>query len=100
MSVLEEMLKIRQGFAQADRKDAMEAVMNLLYYHIAPRVAPGDSFMLFVDEGTVGTFCKNSNLDRRAVDWLFDAMREEGLLASTREPITLTPLGVEKLCLV
>ena len=98
MSVLEEMLKIKQSLAQGDRAEAMEAVTKLLYYKIAPRVAPGDSFTLFLDDSVVGDFCKNNNLDRRAMDWLLNAMRNEGLIASTKEPITLTPLGVEKLC--
>jgi hypothetical protein len=98
MSVLGKLLDIKRGLVEQDRKEAMEVLTRLLYYKVAPRVAPGDSFVVFKAEEEVVEFCKSNRADYRALLWLIDAMRLEGLLASSPTPITLTPLGVEKLC--
>jgi hypothetical protein len=76
----------------------MSVLTETIYYKVAPRVAPGDEFTLFRDEKQVTDFCKNNNLDMRAVSGLFEAMREEGLLTASGTPVVLTPLCVEKLC--
>jgi hypothetical protein len=99
MPVLEKILEIKRNLAEHDRKEAMEVLTKLLYYKVAPRVAPGDSFAVFKAEIEVAEFRKNNSIDYRALTWLVEAMRAEGLIAPSLMPVTLTPLGVEKLCL-
>lgn len=97
MSVLEKLMKIRQNFIDRDRQQAMEILTEMLHYKVAPRVTAGDSFPLFKDESAVAAFCQNNSLDCRALSWLLASMREERLLAPGTTPVTLTPLGVEKI---
>ena len=99
MSVADEMLKIRRELVEEDRHDAMEAIVRLLHYKVAPRVASGDTFTLFADNEAAAKFCEEFHIDRRAFDWLLNAMREEGLLTPGKAQVVLTPLGVEKFCL-
>jgi hypothetical protein len=99
MSVLERILEIERDLAEHDRTEAMEVFARLLYYKVAPRVTSGDSFAVFKAEGEVAEFCKNNKIDHRALMWLIEAMRTEGLITPSLMPVTLTPLGVEKLCL-
>jgi hypothetical protein len=98
MTVLETMLNIRRGLIERDKEQALSALTETIYYKVAPRVAPGDEFMLFKDEKQIVDFCKNNSLDFRAVSSIFDEMREERLLAPSGVPVVLTPLCVEKLC--
>jgi hypothetical protein len=98
MSVLEKMLKIRQTLIEQDRDQVMAFFTELLHYKIASRVTDGDEFAVFRDESQLMEFCKNNNLDQRALSWLLDAMRAERLIAPVKMPVILTPLGVEKFC--
>ncbi|MBQ7263579.1 MAG: hypothetical protein IJR14_07640 [Synergistaceae bacterium] len=98
MSVLDEMLDIRERLVNEDRHKAMEALVRLLHYRIAPLVVSGDTFTLFPNEEAAAKFSAENGLDRRAVDWLFEAMRDENLLTLGKASVTLMPLGVEKLC--
>jgi len=98
MGILNELLSVRADFIEEDRHDAVKKIARRLYYEVAPRVASGDSFALFNTENDVANFCKNNNLDIRAVKWLIEAMRAEGLISAEKMPVILTPLAVEKLC--
>jgi hypothetical protein len=98
MNVLEKMQKIRQSLIERDHEHAMSILTEMLHYKVAPRVTGGDEFTLFRDENQITDFCKNNDIDQRALSWLFDAMRTEGLLASSKIPVILTPLCVEKFC--
>jgi hypothetical protein len=98
MPVTEQILEIKNSLVDQDRKKAMEVLTRFLYYKIAPRISAGDSFAVFEGEGEIIEFCKNNNIDRRALAWLIEAMRAEELVTSSPMPIMLTPFGVEKLC--
>ena len=99
MSILQRMLDIRENFILTDRDDVMQKLTQRLYYEVAPRVKAGDSFMLFGNENDKANFCKNNNLDIRALNWVISEMRNEGLIASSEIPVFLSPLGVEKFCI-
>lgn len=99
MSVMGEMLCMRQDLINENRAAAMDALVRSLHYRIAHCDEKDDLAVIFADKESAEAFCKNNLLDRRAFDWLLDGMREEGLLTPDKEKITLTLLGVEKLCL-
>jgi hypothetical protein len=99
MPVTEQILEIKNSLVDHDRKKAMEVLTRFLYYKIAPRIAAGDSFAVFAAEGEIIEFCKNNDIDRRALAWLIEAMKAEELITPSPMPIVLTPLGVEKMCL-
>lgn len=58
MPILESLLAIKQSLIEQDRGRAIKALVELVYYKVAPRVAPGDSFILFKDEGQITKFCQ------------------------------------------
>ena len=99
MKILNELLAMRRSFEDTDRKEAMNVLMKRIYYEIAPRVTSGDTFTVFCDENEVGEFCRNNNLDIRGLRSVIAMMREDGLIAHGTYPVTLTQLGVEKLCI-
>lgn len=99
MTVLKKLLEVRADLENTDRDSAMKALMKRLYYEVAPCVESGDTYKIFDYEYTVEDFCRNNNLDIRAMKWLFEAMESEKLLSINRTSVTLTSLGIEKLCL-
>ena len=99
MTVLKKLLEVRADLENTDRDNAMSALMKRLYYEVAPCVESGDIYKIFDYDNTVEDFCRNNNLDIRAMRWLLEAMESEKLLLLNRMSVTLTSLGVEKLCL-
>ena len=97
--ILKHMLNIREDLIEADCSKVIETLMWELYYEVAPRVQSGDTFVLFRTENDLSNFCHNNNLDIRALKWVINSMREEGLVASETIPIILTSFGIEKLCI-
>ena len=87
----------KKSLIEHDRGQAIKALVELVYYKVASRVAPGDSFVLFKDEGQITKFCQENELDNRALTWTLEELRNEGLLEPSKTPVILTPLGVEKL---
>ena len=98
MAILQKMIEIRRDFFWEDCEDVMQKLVRKLYYEIAPRVTAGDSFMLFLRERDKAEFCKENGLDIRALNWVINEMRSEGLITSGEMPVFLSPLGVEKFC--
>ena len=98
MSILDEMLAIRDKLEVKDRQDAMNVMVWLLRYEVAFRLGDDESFVLFRNENDIGAFCRNNNVKVSAMKWLIDNMRAEGLIGSEALPVIITPLGVEKLC--
>lgn len=99
MKILNELMSMRQFHENRDRKEAMNELIKRIYYEIAPRVTSGDTFTVFSDENEAGEFCRNNNLDIRGLRSVLAMMREDGLIAHGTYPVTLTQLGVEKLCI-
>ncbi len=99
MKILNELMAMRQFHENRDRKEAMNELIKRIYYEVAPRVVSGDTFALFRDENDVSSFCRNNNLDIRGLRSVIAMMREDGLIAHGTYPVTLTQLGVEKLCI-
>ena len=99
MNIIEELKKIKKEFENKDRRNAMEAFMQKMYYEIAPCVSFGDTVELFRDEKAVENFCNDKRIDIRAFRWLLGELRNEGLLQPYSVPIALTELGVGKLCI-
>lgn len=99
MTVLDEMLQIRDSLMRKDQQHAMQMLTAKLYYEASSYVKAGENFTLFPSKAVVVEFCKNNNVDVRAMEWLLDAMREECLIESREMPIILTPHAVETLCL-
>ena len=97
--ILEQMLNFREDLIKIDRNDVIKKLVWRFYYEVAPRVQSGDSFVLFRVENDLSNFCHNNNLDIRALKWVLNLMREEGLVANEMMPVILTPLGIEKLCI-
>ena len=98
MSVLEEMLVIRDKLEVKDRQDAMNVMVWLLRYEVAFRLCGQDTFLLFRNENDLSSFCTNNNVKIPAMKWLIGKMRSEGLIAPEQLLVIITPLGVEKLC--
>ena len=98
MSILDEMLAIRDKLEAKDRQDAMNVMVWLLRYGVAFRLNGKDSFELFRDEADINTCCGNKGVKVPAMKGLIESMRAEGLIAPEPMPVTITPLGVEKLC--
>ncbi len=99
MKILNELIKMRRTFEDTDRKEAMNILMRRIYYEIAPRVISGDTFTVFRDENELCDFCHNNNLDIRGLRSVLAMMREDSLIVQDVYPVTLTQLGVEKLCI-
>ena len=99
MKILNELMAMRRSFEDTDRKETMNILMRRIYYEIAPRVTSGDTFTVFRDENELCDFCHNNNLDIRGLRSVIAMMREDGLIAQGAYPVTLTQLGVEKLCI-
>ena len=98
MSVLDEMLSIRAKFENKNRQDAMNVMVFLLHYEVLFRLEGQDTFVLFRNENDLTSFCVNNEVKIAAIRDLLAEMRTEGLIAPELMPVTLTPLGVEKLC--
>ena len=95
MKVTESMLKIRNSFVCSDRQEAMKAMTRFCYYIVATCATT----VIFRLDEEIGDFCTIYKLDRRALEWLIDRMRREGLIDRCEMPVVLTPLGFEKLCM-
>ncbi len=99
MTVLNQMLEMRDKFVEQDRIDAMKKIIWQIHYEIAPRVEDKSSFILFQTENEIVKFCKNNNLDIRALKWLIKSMKSEYLIDECEMPVKLTPLAIEKFCM-
>lgn len=98
MSILDEMVAVRDKFESKDRQDVLNVMVGMLHYEVPFRIGNDDTFVLFRNENDITSFCTNNNLKISAMKWLLEAMRAEGLIASEPLPVIITPLGVEKLC--
>ena len=98
MSVLDEMLSLRQKFEDKDRQGVMNVMTFLLHYEVSFRLGSEKIFTLFRNENDLSSFCTNNNVKVPAMRQVIDEMRAEGLIASENMPVILTELGVEKLC--
>ena len=98
MSILDEMLAIRDKLEAKDRQDAMNVMVWLLRYEVAFRLNGKASFELFRTENDISAFCRNNDVKVPAMKGLIESMRAECLIATEPMPVTITPLGVEKLC--
>jgi hypothetical protein len=98
MTITERMTAVKDKLIDAERDKALTALTEMIHSRIAPRVAEGDSYPLFNDEAQIDVFCSQSQVDEKALCWVLDKMREEKLLAASKVPVVLTPLGVSKLC--
>ena len=98
MKILDELLAMRKYLEERDYKEAMTALMRRIHYDVAPRVTSGDTFTLFSSELEMNAFCQKQGVYMCGLKHLLDMMREEGLIMQDTLPITLTQLGVEKLC--
>lgn len=98
MIVLDEMLSVRAKFASKDRQEAMNVMVWMLYYEVPFRIGKDDTFVLFRNGNDLSSFCVNNEVKIPVMRQLIEDMRVEGLIASEEYPVTVTPLGVEKLC--
>ncbi len=98
MSVLDEMLSLRQKFEDKDRHDAMNVMTFLLHYEVSFRLGSEKTFTLFRNENDLSAFCTNNEVKVPVMQQVIDEMRAEGLIAPENMPVILTELGVEKLC--
>lgn len=99
MSLIDELKSIKKSFINKDRNRAKEALMEKLYYEIAPCVEFGDTAELFKDDSAIEKFCREKEIDKRAFKWLLDELRNEGLLSPDSIRTSLTEMGVAKLCI-
>ena len=98
MSVLDEMLAICSKLESKDRQEAMNVMVWMLHYEVPFRIGKDDTFVLFRNENDITSFCTTNELKIPVMRQLIEDMRAEGLIASEEYPVTVTPLGVEKLC--
>ena len=101
MRILDELIGMREHFEVKDYKEALAALMQHVHYKVAPRVTSGSTFTLFRNETDMVEFCNNVQPyqpDIRGLRRVLDKMRKEGLIMQDAFPVTLTQLGVEKLC--
>ena len=90
MPILDKLLAIRQSFMDADDEAVMTALMKRIYYGTGPTV--------FCNKHAADKFCKDNNLDARALKRVLHNMQCEGLVDKQDELIILTEFGEAKLC--
>ena len=98
LSVLEEMLAICGKTEAKDRQDAMNVMVSLLWYEVSFRLDGQNTFVLFRNGNDLSSFCVDNEVKIPVMKQLIEDMRSEGLIAPEEYPVTLTQLGVEKLC--
>ena len=99
MKITEELKSIKREFENSDRRKAMQEFMRKIYYEIAPAVAFGDRANVFKDEKAVAVFCEEKGIDMRAFRWLLGELSNEGLILPYPHEVSLSELGVGKLCI-
>ena len=90
MPVLDKLLEIRQSFMDTDDEAVMTVLMKRIYYGIEPAI--------FCNKHVMDKFCKDNNLDARALKRVLHSMECEGLVDKQDELIILTEFGEAKLC--
>ena len=102
MSITERLVAIKEQLVEADREAARDAAMTalvkLVHYRIAPRVAEHESYPIFNDAEEMETFRALEQLDEKALAWVLTEMRNENLIDEARYPVALTLSGIEALC--